>query len=77
MGLYMRHEPEHIPLLLRNVENQEPSGRLEAFSDLFNFTVDFEHQQVTVQDDGGYFYSLDEDRKMVIGLAEFVCRLKS
>lgn len=75
IGFYLQHERDHVPLLLAAMERHGALGRLDAFSDLFNFRIDFEHQQVTVEEDGSYFHDRDEDREMTIGLAEFIHRL--
>jgi hypothetical protein len=75
IDLYLQHERDHVSLLLAEVERREATGRLDATSNLFNFRIDFDRQQVTIEEDGPYFHDRDEDREMVVGLPEFVSRL--
>ena len=75
IDLYLEHERDHPPLLLADIERHPTSGSLDATSNLFNFRIDFDRQQVTIEEDGSYFHDRDEDREMVVGLAEFAGRL--
>ena len=74
IDLYLKHEPGGAAMILDEIKRHPASGRLDTFGNLFNFRIDFDRQQVTIEEDGCYFHDLDEDREMVVGLAEFVSR---
>ncbi|MEM6287970.1 MAG: hypothetical protein AAF845_12505 [Bacteroidota bacterium] len=71
---YLGYERGHAPTLLNEIDGRT-TGTLAAFSNLFNFQIDFDRGEVTIEEDGCYFHDRDGEREMVVGLGEFVERL--
>ena len=76
LDYYIREEPDHIPLLLKYLENKDNQREGICFSNLFNFQVNFTEQTVIVEDDCGLFCGSGVDRKMELALRDLQKRVK-
>ena len=74
---YIREESDHIPSLLKCLKNPDSKEQDECFSNLFNFQVDFQKNQVVIEDDCGMFCNGDHDKDQVCQLAELIQRLET
>jgi len=52
---YFNNEEDHIPLLIRTLKNEKQLSEKIVFSNLFNFNIDFDKNEVIIEDECGLF----------------------
>lgn len=72
---YIAEEADHIPLLMKSLQNKGAITHTTLYSNLFNFRVNYADQIIIVEDDCGLFCSDNIDQKMEMRIQDFIKRI--
>lgn len=73
---YLINEKDHIPLLIAFLKNKKGLNRGDIMSNLFNFKVNFDLDEVIVEDDAGLFCKSEGERELITSPEELLSRIQ-